>query len=80
MLLLEIRMIKVFQHEKFWILIKNFRLAESSGGRSGSVRGKPAFESWSGDAWNDEPSAAKRFKTREEAEKYLGANRARMQA
>jgi hypothetical protein len=73
-------MIRVYQHEKFWILIKNFHLAESSGGRAGSFRGKPTFDSWAGDAWANEPAMAKRFKTREEAQQYLDDNRSRMEA
>lgn len=73
-------MIRAYQHESFWLLIRNFRLAESSGGRLGSVRGKPAFDSWTGAGWTEEPAAAKRFSTREEAQQYLDDNRTKMGA
>jgi hypothetical protein len=72
-------MVRIFQHQGFWILIKNFRLGEAAGGRAGSVRATPAFDSWTGDAWTEEPSMAKRFKTREEADGYLNENRARVE-
>ncbi len=72
-------MIRAYQHENQWILMKNFRLAESPGGRQGSFRGKPTFDSWTGDAWSNDFAAAKRFKSREEAEVYLENNRKRLE-
>jgi len=73
-------MIRAYQHEDYWILMKNFRLTERPGGREGSFRGKPAFDTWTGDGWADDPTRAKRFVSRDEAESYLEKNRKKMEA